>query len=222
MDRLNPLTKLVVLVCLNLIVFGADDLVVVFIFVLLAIAAIVLRKKLLAEFLGLSIVNKNIAFLLFLSIPFFWLIYQDVYLGTLKGVIFLFRLGILIISALIFVSTTSQYEMIDSLVVMGVPYELAFMLNIAIRFIPVLTREFKEVIEVQRARAYRFRFKNIHAVMIPTVILLLKRSYEVSLAMYTRGFRQTDVPKRRKPHFNMINYAVILLMTAAVILVYLL
>jgi len=221
MERLAPLTKLVILVCVNLVVFGADDLVVVLIFVLLGMAAIFLRKKLLAEFLGFSIINKKPLFLVFLSIPFSWLIYQDVYLGTFKGVIFLFRLGILIMSALIFVSTTSQYEMIDSLVTLGVPYELAFMLNIAIRFIPVLTREFKEVLDVQRARAYRFRFKNFHAIMIPTVILLLKRSYEVSLAMYTRGFRQTGVFKRHKPRFSAVNYVVILLAIAAVILVYL-
>jgi len=221
MDRLNPLTKLVTLVCLNLVVFTAEDLIVAVIFALLGIAAILLRKSLLPEFLGLSIINKNLVLLFFLAIPLFWLIYQDVYLGTLKSVIFLFRLGILMISALIFVSTTSQYEMIDSLMIIGVPYQLTFMLNIAIRFIPVLTREFKEVMEIQRARAYKVGFKNFHAVMIPTVILLLKRSYEVSLAMYTKGFRQTRAPKRRKPYLKTVDFAVILLAIAAAIAVYL-
>ncbi len=215
MEHLHPLTKLSMLICINLLVFTAADLVVSIIFVLLGMIAFSQRKRLLSKFLGISILNKRLLFILPFFIPLFWLIYQDILLGTLKGIIFLCRLGILMVSALIFVSTTGQEDLIEALVVIGVPYGLAFMFTIAIRFVPVLIKESKEVMDAQRARAYKIKLRNIQALVIPTTILLLKRSYEVSLAMYTRGFRQEKIPKPRLPGFKALDYVVVILAAAA-------
>jgi energy-coupling factor transport system permease protein len=215
MEQLNPLTKLLMLVCLSLLVFSAGDMVVTAVFILLGIVAFWQRKKLLREFLGIPIINKRLLFILPLFIPLFWLIYRDMMLGSLKGIIFLFRLGILMVSALIFVSTTGQDELINTLMVMKVPYGLAFMFTIAIRFVPVLIKEFKQVMDAQRARAYKIRPGNIQALVVPTVILLLKRAYEISLAMYTRGFRPEKGPRPQPLALTPLDYVVMILAAAA-------
>ena len=205
------------LLSLTLVVFTAPGIVIAGIFIILVTAALVGRKKLLTEFLDISVIDKRFFLILPIFLIISCLIYRDLYIGIVKGVIFLFRIGILILSALIFVSTTSQFEMIDTLMAMRIPYEFAFMLNIAIRFIPVLARECKEVLDVQRARAYKINYGNFHAVVIPTVIILLKRSYEVSLALYTRGFHRGQRARRNKLYFKLVDYSIILLAIIAAV-----
>lgn len=69
MEHLHPLTKLSMLICINLLVFTAADLVVSIIFVLLGMIAFSQRKRLLSKFLGISILNKRLLFILPFFIP---------------------------------------------------------------------------------------------------------------------------------------------------------
>jgi energy-coupling factor transport system permease protein len=89
-----------------------------------------------------------------------------------------------------------------------VPYAFAFMLTIAIRFIPVIAKEINAVINAQRARAYEIAFSLRHPIrsmekfvpiLIPTLMLLLKRSHELALSIDSRAFRakkKITYPKR--------------------------
>lgn len=84
------------------------------------------------------------------------------------------------------------------------------MLTIAIRFIPIIAKEINNVINAQRARAYELVFslrhpiksvQNFIPILIPVLMLLLKRSQELSLSINSRAFRAKDkitYPKRLK------------------------
>lgn len=115
-----------------------------------------------------------------------------------SGLVFTAKFLVLIFAAVIFTMTTSSRDMLLALTKIKVPYAFAFMLTIAIRFIPVITKEINSVIDAQRARAYEISFSLRHPVrsvekfvpiLIPVLMLLLKRSHELSLSIDSRAFR---------------------------------
>lgn len=70
------------------------------------------------------------------------------------GLIFTGKFLVLIFAAVIFTMTTSARDLLLGLTKLKVPYSFAFMLTIAIRFIPVITKEINNVINAQRASRY--------------------------------------------------------------------
>ncbi|MFA6376316.1 MAG: energy-coupling factor transporter transmembrane component T [Candidatus Paceibacterota bacterium] len=117
--------------------------------------------------------------------------------AVFEALIFSEKFLLLILASIIFTMTTSARDMLLSLVKIKVPYTFAFMLTIAIRFIPLIFKETNNVINAQRARAHEFTFSILHPVttvksfipvIIPVFTLLLKRAYELSLSIDARGF----------------------------------
>lgn len=117
--------------------------------------------------------------------------------AVFEALVFSEKFLLLILASIIFTMTTSARDMLLSLVKVKVPYTFAFMLTIAIRFIPLIFKETNNVINAQRARAHEFIFSLLHPVatvksfvpvIIPVFTLLLKRAYELSLSIDARGF----------------------------------
>lgn len=126
--------------------------------------------------------------------------------------------------------STSPRELISSLVKMKIPFEIAFMLTLAIRFVPVITREFNQVIDAQKARAHKIKLsirhpiesaKTFMPILIPTLILLFKKSLDLSMSIESRGFRamktRTYSPRLR---LKGIDYMAILLLIIIFLLFY--
>lgn len=100
---------------------------------------------------------------------------------------------VLIFAAVIFTMTTSARDLLLGLTKLKVPYSFAFMLTIAIRFIPIIAKEINNVIDAQRSRAYEFvvslrypikSIQNFISILIP-VLMLPKFIFEVEcLTMY--------------------------------------
>ena len=57
-------------------------------------------------------------------------------IGIMKATEFILRLMIIIVSSVILTTSTSR-EIIQALIQMGLPYEIAFMVSISIRFLPL-------------------------------------------------------------------------------------
>ncbi len=183
------MTKLAVLAAITLTAFAVEGVWAIGLFAALGIPAFGLRKVLCGGVFGSVVFQKKLLLIIPLAFPMFWLMAGDVGTGAWMAAVFLCRLGVLVLSALIFVGVTGQDQLIRGLVQARLPVELAMMMTVAIRFAPVLLQELKDILNAQRARCYRIRPGNLQALAIPAVLLLLKRSHDVSLAMWTKGYR---------------------------------
>ena len=71
--------------------------------------------------------------------------------GLVKSLEFILRLGIIIVSAAI-ITTSSSREIIQGLIQWHCPYEIAFMVSVAIRFLPIFKEEMTDMITAIQLR----------------------------------------------------------------------
>lgn len=114
--------------------------------------------------------------------------------GLMKGLQLVLRILIIITSASI-MATNNPREIVQGLVQWKVPYEIAFMVSIAIRFLPMLTEEIKDVVTAIQLRGIELekiplgkRIKVYSYVIMPIVASTLIKARKLSTAMEMRGF----------------------------------
>lgn len=151
-------------------------------------------------------------------------------IGIIKGIEFILRIMVVIISATII--TTSNYrEIVQGFVQMKVPYEISFMVSVAIRFLPLLTEEIKEIftaiqlrgIELEKLPLKR-KIKLYSYIFTPVIIGTIIKAQQLSIAMETKAFRAYPtrtsymvLKLEKKDYFLII---IILLITLALVLSY--
>lgn len=98
---------------------------------------------------------------------------------------------------MLFIFTTHPSKFASSLNKIGVSYKVAYAINIALRYIPDVRDEFKNIMHAQEARGVAFRkgeasmltrLRNYNTILIPLVLSSLNRIEVVSNAMNLRGF----------------------------------
>lgn len=144
------------------------------------------------------------------------------------------RLVVLILIGSVLTLTTPPVALTDALAWLGRPLrrlrvpsdELALMVTIALRFIPTLLVELDTIMRAQRARGADFshggpvrRARALVPVLVPLFLVSFRRADDLALAMearcYTPGAERTRLhPLRARPAD-----AVLLVLTAAVIVV---
>lgn len=121
--------------------------------------------------------------------------------GGVRGAAFTaLRLLIVVAAALVLLTTASR----DYLVVlhqMHVPYEISFMMLLALRFLPLFREEATDVLYAVQMRGVDFkgmgfpqRIKAYSMILVPILSGVIHRTERVALAMEARGFRAK--PKR--------------------------
>lgn len=98
--------------------------------------------------------------------------------------------------ALLFIVTTSPSEFASSLHRVGVPYKAAYSVSLALRYIPDVQREFRDISHAQQARGidtsreapFTQRVRSTAAILIPLLLSSLARIETVATAMELRGF----------------------------------
>lgn len=129
--------------------------------------------------------------------------------------------------ALLFILTTDPSEFAASLKKIGVSYKVAYTVSIALRYIPDVQRDYKDISFAQQARGIDLsskeklskRIKNSAAILMPLIFSSLERIDKISLAMELRAFgnnkKRTWYNSRK---FGKIDYIsiVILLMIVAI------
>jgi len=116
--------------------------------------------------------------------------------GLLVGLTFLFRLLIMVFSSSIFTLTTPLDHFLGFLQKIRAPYQLGFMIAVAVRFIPTLQREAWAIIDAQKARGAEMEasrgflttIKMYVPIFLPMIINGIRRSDTLAMAMITRGF----------------------------------
>ena len=105
------------------------------------------------------------------------------------------RLLIIILSALIVVVGEAR-DYLLALTTCKVPYEIAFMVLAALRFLPMLREEAKDILSAARMRGLRLKKTSLKAqagayisIVIPVVAGVIGRAEQLSIAMEARGFR---------------------------------
>ena len=98
--------------------------------------------------------------------------------------------------ALLFILTTEPSEFAASLNKLGVNYKAAYTVSIALRYIPDVQRDYKDIAFAQQARGIDLsrneklikRIKNSSSILMPLIFSSLERIDKISLAMELRAF----------------------------------
>ena len=98
--------------------------------------------------------------------------------------------------ALLFIACTDPSEFAASLAGIGISYRVGYAVSLALRYIPDVQREYRNISQAQQARGidlsgkdkFFTRLKNSVAILLPLVLSSLNRIETVSNAMELRGF----------------------------------
>ena len=108
-------------------------------------------------------------------------------------------------------------------------HELAMMVSIALRFIPILLEETNKIMKAQQARGADFesgslinRAKSLVPLLVPLFISAFRRANDLAMAMEARCYRGGDGRTKMKPLIykkaDYVAYAVIVIYLVLIIL----
>ncbi len=159
--------------------------------------------------------------------------------GIHNMVYYTLRLIFLVVGASVMTLTTSPGRLTDGLESLlwplhrvGVPVsEIAMMMSIALRFVPILGEEAEKIKNAQLARGADFddgglikRVRGLVPILVPLFVSSFRRADDLALAMDARCYRggegRTKMCPLRYDRADYAGYAVILLFFAAVILLH--
>ena len=234
--RLDPRTKLLLLIAYIVALFTAGDWIsyaVVFSFLAAAIA--ISRIPLKSIVRGMKPLVVILIFTGILNLFFtggekvlveFWgiAITQE---GVLRAVFMVLRILLLITCTFLLTYTTSPIALTDGLEsllnplkVIRLPvHELSMMMCIALRFIPTLIEETDKIMSAQKARGADFesgnllqRVKALIPILVPLFISAFRRADELATAMecrcYQGGEGRTKMKLLRYSYFDLVAFCV--------------
>ena len=134
--------------------------------------------------------------------------------GILQAVFMALRLAFLIIGSTVMTLTTTPNHLTDGLEKglsplrkVHVPvHEVAMMMSIALRFIPILMEETDKIMKAQMARGADFetgglikRAKSLVPLLVPLFISAFRRANDLAMAMEARCYRGGEGRTKMKP-----------------------
>lgn len=155
-------------------------------------------------FILLFTVVLNIFFTTTGNVLWSWSIFTITDQGLMIAAKMGIRLILLIVGSSLLTLTTSPIELTDGIESLlspfrkiGVPaHEIAMMMSIALRFIPILLEETDKIMKAQMARGADFesgniiqRAKAMIPIMVPLFISAFRRAEELAMAMEARCYR---------------------------------
>ena len=158
-------------------------------------------------------------------------IYSDAIFNTLFIIV---RLFLMIILTTILTATTKPLDLtlgieylFKPLTKIGFPsHEIAMMISIALRFIPIIIEETMRIMQSQKSRGVDFeegkfseKIKAILSLIIPLFSVAFERAYELADAMEARGY-VPDKPRTRYRVLKFHYYDFIYLVFAVLLLSY--
>ena len=129
--------------------------------------------------------------------------------------------------ALLFILTTDPSEFAASLNKLGVSYKASYSVSIALRYIPDIQRDYKDIAFAQQSRGIDLsnkeklfkRIKNSASILMPLIFSSLERIDKISIAMELRAFGNSN--KRtwyKRKDFTKNDYITIILFALIVLL----
>lgn len=222
LHRMDPRTKLVgtLIYIVSLFIFrnaGAFLIATVFLFAVIKMSKVPFKYMMRGMKSIFMLLMLTVVFNLFLTpgIPLvtFWKITISEE-GLRIAVFTAIRLVYLIIGASIMTLTTTPNHLTDGmeslmgpLKVFKVPvHEVAMMMSIALRFIPILLEETDKIMKAQAARGADFehgsiikRAKSLVPILVPLFVSAFRRANDLAMAMEARCYRGGDGRTKMKP-----------------------
>lgn len=220
--RLDPRVKLVTTICFIISLFIVDN----FIGYLIAgifLAVVIKLSKVPVKYILRGM--KSIVFLLLIAVVFnlfltpgevvvtFWKI-KITMEGIRQAVFMAIRLVFLIMGSSVMTLTTTPNNLTDGmekllnpLKIFKVPvHEIAMMMSIALRFIPILLEETDKIMKAQIARGADFesgslikKAKSLVPLLVPLFISAFRRANDLAMAMEARCYRGGEHRTKMKP-----------------------
>lgn len=134
--------------------------------------------------------------------------------GLVTAAFMAIRLSFLIIGSSIMTLTTTPNNLTDGmekglgfLKIFKIPvHEVAMMMSIALRFIPILLDETDKIMKAQMARGADFengnifvKIKSLVPLLVPLFVSAFRRANELATAMEARGYRGGEHRTKMKP-----------------------
>ena len=156
--------------------------------------------------------------------------------GLIQAVFLTLRLILLILGASVMTLTTTPNHLTDGLEKafgglkkVGVPvHDIAMMMSIALRFIPILSEETDKIMKAQMARGADFesgnlieKMKSLIPILVPLFVAAIRRAHDLAMAMEARCYTGSDGRTKMKPliykRSDGIGYLLIAVYVAAII-----
>lgn len=142
--------------------------------------------------------------------------------GLDMGLQFILRMSVIISSAMI-IATSNIKEITDALIKLKIPYELAFMMSIGIRFLPDIRQDLMDRKIALQLRGVDIKSLNIGKkikaysyLMAPAVNASIIRSQMLAISVESRGFRaHKSRTMLRNLRFSMMDYIFMITSTLA-------
>ena len=134
--------------------------------------------------------------------------------GLETAVFLVFRLSLLIVGSSVMTLTTTPNNLTDALEKVMAPlklikipvHEVAMMMSIALRFIPILLEETDKIMKAQIARGADFesgnlikKAKSLVPLLVPLFISAFRRANDLAMAMEARCYRGGEHRTKMKP-----------------------
>lgn len=134
--------------------------------------------------------------------------------GLVQAVFLTIRLALLIMGASLLTLTTTPNQLTDGLEKMfgflnkiHVPvHEIAMMMSIALRFIPILTEETDKIMKAQIARGADLesgnliqKIKSLVPILVPLFVAAIRRANDLAMAMEAKCYNGSEGRTKMKP-----------------------
>ncbi len=196
---LNPLAKLILLVAYSILVLLVTNLIVMVALLATVIGAVILfeaRSTVTKGIVGFAIAifvaqllfnhsGETLARILVVSIHSG---------GVVSGFLIAGKFLSLIGMSWVYVATTIPARLSNALTTMGVPYRLAFLPAISLRFVPVFRLEYGTVREAQTTRGLRLEhnvrglLRSAKYTITPMLVSAMSKVNSLAASMTGRGF----------------------------------
>ncbi|MCL2270435.1 MAG: energy-coupling factor transporter transmembrane protein EcfT [Treponema sp.] len=119
--------------------------------------------------------------------------------GLLRGISGGFSLVIIIITSIVFVSTTKVEELTLACIRLGLPYRGAFAMSTAIRMIPLIAGTAETILQAQKSRGldvdsgtFMQKLKKYVPLLVPTIVSVIRGTTVFAMALESKGFGYSD------------------------------
>ena len=120
-----------------------------------------------------------------------WFSMEGLYRGISGGL----SLVIIIITSIVFVSTTKIEELTLACIRLGLPYRVAFAMSTAIRMIPLIAGTAETILQAQKSRgldvdsgSFMQKLKKYVPLMVPTIVSVIRGTTVFAMALESKGF----------------------------------
>lgn len=220
--RLDPRVKLVTTICFIISLFIVDNW-IGYLIAILFLALVIRLSRVPVKFMARGM--KSILFLLIVAGCFnlfltpgevlvsFWklkITKEGIFLASFMAL----RLILLIMGSSVMTLTTTPNQLTDGLEKLLGPlkhlrvpvHEIAMMMSIALRFIPILMEETDKIMKAQIARGADFesgnlikKAKSLVPLLVPLFISAFRRANDLAMAMEARCYRGGEHRTKMKP-----------------------